>query len=104
MTVIDVDSHYEVAVTPEDHPFRHLRAEVPSALEYVAQAVSGDLLRYTPAEDAPPIKVLGSMLNPENTSSARSPLSRVAPIPHSMPSPSASALTGWIRWGSTSPL
>jgi hypothetical protein len=71
LTVIDVDSHYEIAVASEDHPFRHLRFEMPTAVEYVAQAVSGDLLRHTPAADAPATGILGTMLNPANTSSAR---------------------------------
>ena len=71
MTIIDVDSHLEVAVRPEDHPLRHLKELIPTSKEYVAAAVSGDLLHFTPADDAPPVDIIGTMLNPVNASSTR---------------------------------
>lgn len=70
MTIIDVDSHFEIAVDPKDHPLRHLRGEVPNTRDYIVGATSGDLLRLTPSEDVPPLDLLAMMLNPENSSTA----------------------------------
>ena len=53
-----MDSHFEIAVRPQDHPLRHLKEFIPTSHQYIAGAVSGDLLRFTPATDAPPVDVL----------------------------------------------
>ncbi len=71
MAVIDVDCHFDIAVTPETHPLRDMRDVVPTTAEYLAEAVSGDLRRETPPADAPTEEVLAMFLPEENRSSAR---------------------------------
>src|SRR5919106_4818430 len=69
MTVIDVDSHFELAVSPEEHPLRSLREVFPSVSAMHAEGIAGDLLRATPEEDHPPLEVLGAFLPEANRSS-----------------------------------
>src|SRR5579863_10219912 len=70
MAIIDVDSHFEIAVAPQDHPLTHLREHVPRSARYIATAISGDLLRHTPPPDSPPTDALAALLTAENASTA----------------------------------
>jgi predicted TIM-barrel fold metal-dependent hydrolase len=69
MTVVDVDSHFEIAVSAEDHPLYALRESFPSNERFLAQMVGGNLLELTPTEDAPPDALLASFLPEQNRSS-----------------------------------
>ena len=69
MTVIDVDSHFEIAVSPDEHPLRGMREVIPPTAEMLADAVAGDLLRVTPEEDQPPNDVLAALLPCANRAS-----------------------------------
>src|SRR5215471_3377829 len=71
MAVIDVDLHFDVAVSPEEHPLRHLRGFLPSDDEFTACAIAGDLASVTPAEDVPPDEVLAAFIPEQNRSSSR---------------------------------
>jgi predicted TIM-barrel fold metal-dependent hydrolase len=97
MTIIDVDSHFEIAIRPQDHPLRHLKEFIPTSHQYIAGAVSGDLLRFTPPNDAPPVDVLGTMLNPVNTSSTRFATLEAAPGEPSFEDQSAAERIEWMN-------
>lgn len=70
MKVIDVDCHFEVAVTPEEHPLYGLRDAIPTAAQYMCQTLVGDLYKVTPAEDVPPMDEFGAYLPTENRASS----------------------------------
>jgi predicted TIM-barrel fold metal-dependent hydrolase len=54
MTVIDVDSHWELARYPKgEHPLEPWRAELPRDLELLAFAIAGDLLEALPNSQRP---------------------------------------------------
>jgi predicted TIM-barrel fold metal-dependent hydrolase len=71
MTIIDVDCHLDIAVPAAEHPLRAMRDVLPTAYGYAAEAISGDLRRVTPPEDAPPEDMLAAFLPAENFSSTR---------------------------------
>jgi predicted TIM-barrel fold metal-dependent hydrolase len=71
MTIIDVDCHLDIAVPAAEHPLREMRDALPTACGYAAEAISGDLRRVTPPEDAPSEEVLAAFLPAENFSSTR---------------------------------
>src|SRR5437588_13099077 len=70
MTVIDVDSHFEIAVSPEEHPLRGMREVIPSLVEILAETSVGDLRRATPVADQPPIEMMAAFVPDPNRSSA----------------------------------
>ena len=53
MTVIDVDRHLDVALTPEEHPLREWADRLPSVEQSIANAVASDLRRETPERSRP---------------------------------------------------
>jgi predicted TIM-barrel fold metal-dependent hydrolase len=69
MAVIDVDLHFDVVVSAEEHPLRDMRDFLPSAAAYLADAFGGDLRIVTPPADAPPDEILAAFLPAENRSS-----------------------------------
>ena len=69
MAVIDVDSHFEIAVSPDEHPLRSMRDVIPPFAEMIAEAVAGDLLRSTPEQDQPSSDVLAALLPGANRAS-----------------------------------
>jgi len=70
MKVVDVDCHFEIAVTPEEHPLYGLRDVMPTAAQYMCETLVGDLRNVTPAEDAPPVDEFTAFLPPENRASS----------------------------------
>jgi predicted TIM-barrel fold metal-dependent hydrolase len=68
-SVIDVDSHFEIAVSPDDHPLRDLRHLVPSSEEFLADSLFGDLLTATPPDDRPALGTLVACAPDPNMSS-----------------------------------
>lgn len=69
MTVVDVDSHFEIAVSAEDHPLYALRESFPNNDRFLAQMLGGNLHALTPQEDAPPDALLAAFLPEQNRSS-----------------------------------
>jgi predicted TIM-barrel fold metal-dependent hydrolase len=69
MVVIDVDLHFDVAVSPDEHPLRGMRDALPTPAAFIAEAIAGDLRNVTPPEDAPPEEVLMAFLPSENRTS-----------------------------------
>jgi hypothetical protein len=54
MTVIDVDTHWEVnGLTPESHPLGPWLDQIPTGVENLSWVVAGDLLRALPVERRP---------------------------------------------------
>ena len=54
MTVVDVDTHWEVSdLTPEDHPLGPWLDLIPSGVEGLSWAIAGDLLRSLPDDRRP---------------------------------------------------
>jgi predicted TIM-barrel fold metal-dependent hydrolase len=70
MTVIDVDSHCEVELRPEEHPLRDFLHRLPTTMEFIADAIAGDLRRHTPERSRPESAHLAAFLNDENTSAS----------------------------------
>jgi predicted TIM-barrel fold metal-dependent hydrolase len=70
MTVIDVDCHYDVALTMDNHPLREFVDKLPSPEELMADAMAGDLTRYTPVHSRPSDAHLSMYLPDTNRSSA----------------------------------
>jgi predicted TIM-barrel fold metal-dependent hydrolase len=70
MPVIDVDCHFEVALSPDEHPLREWADRLPNLDSFIADANSGDLGRHTPAQSRPEESMLAMFLPDENRSSA----------------------------------
>ncbi len=71
MPVVDVDSHFEIAVSAKDHPLSALRELFPTSDQFLAQMLGGNLRQLTPSDDAPPDAVLAAFLPEQNQSSGR---------------------------------
>ena len=71
MTVIDVDLHFDVVVSPDEHPLRSMREHLPNDVEFTADAVAGDLCASTPEGDRPADEVLAAFIPEQNRSSGR---------------------------------
>jgi predicted TIM-barrel fold metal-dependent hydrolase len=69
MPVIDVDCHFDIPLTRDNHPLAKFRDRFPTANQFLADAGTGDLLRNTPAESRPPEEILALFLPEENRSS-----------------------------------
>ena len=71
MTVIDVDCHFDVVITPEEHPFRGWMDRIPDTAPFITDCLVGDLLHSTPTGSRPGPEELVPYLPAENTSSAQ---------------------------------
>lgn len=69
-TVIDVDAHFDVPITPEDHPLRRFMERLPARDSFIADQIVGDLLRYSSPASRPDLDDIIVFLPEENTSSA----------------------------------
>ena len=59
MTVVDVDTHWEIADLGDDeHPLQPWRGRFPEGLDALAHGLAGDLLRVLPVEHRPDAKTL----------------------------------------------
>ena len=59
MTVIDVDTHWEIAeFAPGNHPFGPWLDRLPQGVERLAHGIAGDLLRSLPPERRPEARTL----------------------------------------------
>jgi predicted TIM-barrel fold metal-dependent hydrolase len=69
-TVIDVDAHFDVPITPETHPFRDFADRLPARDRFIADQLVGDLLRHCSEGSRPEVASVIPFLPDENTSSA----------------------------------
>ena len=59
MTVVDVDTHWEIAeLGADEHPLQPWRGQFPEGLDALAFGIAGDLLRALPADRRPDAKTL----------------------------------------------
>ena len=110
MTVIDVDTHWEVNhLTRENHPLGPWLDQIPTGIEALSWAIAGDLLRALPDERRPDGRTLlpglvrraeenggPVILHPPHTSSVRERIDwmdRVG-IDHCLVNPGSYCLTG----------
>jgi predicted TIM-barrel fold metal-dependent hydrolase len=70
MSVIDVDCHFDVALTAAEHPLREWADRLPSVEQTVANAVAGDLSCATPERSQPDENHLALFIPDSNRSSA----------------------------------
>jgi predicted TIM-barrel fold metal-dependent hydrolase len=71
MTIIDVDSHFDVTLTPENHPLRKWADRLPTVDQSLANAIAGDLRRHTPEPSRPDEAQLAAFIPDSNLSSAQ---------------------------------
>jgi predicted TIM-barrel fold metal-dependent hydrolase len=69
-TIVDVDCHFDVPITPDEHPLAAYADQLPPLDVFIADALTGDLLGPTPEQSRPPLASLTPYLPDENTSSA----------------------------------
>jgi predicted TIM-barrel fold metal-dependent hydrolase len=70
MPVIDVDCHFDLTIRPEDHPLKEWADRLPKLEHFIADALTGDLLRSTPDDARPDENALAMYLPDSNRSSA----------------------------------
>jgi predicted TIM-barrel fold metal-dependent hydrolase len=94
MTVIDVDSHFEVPFGTEDNPLLKWAERMPSTAEYTASILTGDLARVSPALSVPSDEDVTNLMSAENVAindQVVNPDARPLPIPVS-----ASERVAWL--------
>lgn len=62
MTVIDIDTHWEIGEQPGSHPLEPWREQFPTGVDRLAFAISGDLVASLPPERRPSPKELMASL------------------------------------------
>ena len=70
MPVIDVDCHFDVALSPDEHPLREWADRLPTVEQSIANSIAGDLGRNTPDQSRPNDAALAVYLPESNRSSA----------------------------------
>jgi hypothetical protein len=68
-TIIDVDCHFDVPITPDEHPLAAYADQLPPLDAFIADSLTGDLLQHTPEASRPRFAELALPAD-ENTSSA----------------------------------
>jgi hypothetical protein len=68
--VIDVDCHFDVGLSPEEHPLRDWADRLPTVEQSIANSLAGDLRRHTPEPSRPAEEALALYLPDSNRSSA----------------------------------
>ncbi|ONH57809.1 hypothetical protein CcI49_25535 [Frankia sp. CcI49] len=94
--VLDVDTHFEVAFTAEDHPLRAYADQFPTARRYVAEALTHDLREATPADSRPSDEALLLYSPPANRSYTSAAVDPAASVDPRFPSASAAERLTWM--------
>jgi predicted TIM-barrel fold metal-dependent hydrolase len=94
--VLDVDTHFEVAFTADDHPLRDFATQFPSAERFVAEALARDLILAAPADTRPADADLLLFSPPANRSYTSAAVDPAASVNPHFPSASAAERLAWM--------